>query len=86
MVVIYGITMATIYYRNERDSDWIWLLAYEFFWIISLSWVMPYAALSLRNTGWLTRGNVTKPKRRYGTKAKGVIAVRLPHPLDGHVS
>lgn len=62
MVVIYGLTMAAIYYRNERDSDWIWILAYEFFWIVSLSWVMPYAALSLRNTGWLTRGNAAKPK------------------------
>lgn len=64
MVVIYGLTMAAIYYRNERDSDWIWILAYEFFWIVSLSWVMPYAALSLRNTGWLTRGNVSKPGKK----------------------
>ncbi len=61
MVVVYGLTMAAIYYRNERDSDWIWLLFYELFWVTCLAWIMPYAAVSLRKTGWLTRG-VTQPK------------------------
>lgn len=57
MVVIYGLTMAAIYYRNERDHDWIWLLAYELFWVACLAWIMPYAAVTVRNAGWLTRGS-----------------------------
>jgi hyaluronan synthase len=57
LVIAYGATMAAVYYRNERDHDWIWLMAYEFFWVIGLAWIMPYAALTLRRTGWLTRGS-----------------------------
>jgi len=65
MVVAYGLTMAAIYYRNEKDSDWIWLLFYEFFWVTCLAWIMPYAAVSLRNAGWLTRGNAApRPESR----------------------
>jgi hyaluronan synthase len=72
MVVIYGLTMAAIYYRNERDSDWVWLLAYELFWVACLAWIMPYAAVSLRKTGWLTRGDAPAqpvPRRDPGTLA-----------------
>lgn len=56
VVIVYALTVSVIYYRNERDSDWVWLLTYQFFWVACLSWIMPYAALTLRNTGWLTRG------------------------------
>lgn len=55
-VVFGGMLMGAIYYRNERDGDWIWLVFYQFFWVVFLSWILPYAALTLRNTGWLTRG------------------------------
>lgn len=56
LVLIYALTMSVIYFRNERDSDWVWLLTYQFFWVACLSWIIPYAAMTLRNTGWLTRG------------------------------
>lgn len=46
---------AAIYFANERDRDWVWLLAYHAFWVLGLSWIVPYAALTLRNTAWLTR-------------------------------
>ena len=55
VVILYALTVSVIYYRNERDSDWIWLFLYQFFWVTCLSWIIPYAALTLRNTGWLTR-------------------------------
>lgn len=55
-VVCGGFLMGGIYYRNERDRDWIWLVFYQFFWVVFLSWILPYAAMTLRNTGWLTRG------------------------------
>ena len=56
MLMTYALIMSVIYYKSERDLDWVWLFLYEFFWVACLSWVMPYAALTLRNTGWLTRG------------------------------
>ena len=55
VVIMYAMTVSVIYYRNERDSDWVWLFVYGFFWVACLSWILPYAALTLRNTGWLTR-------------------------------
>jgi hyaluronan synthase len=58
MVLIFGLTMCTIYYINERDHDWAWLLVYEFFWVPALSWIIPYSCMTLRKTGWLTRKNV----------------------------
>ncbi len=55
LVFVFASIMAGIYYRNERDSDWVWLLLYKLFWVACLSWILPYAALTLHNTKWLTR-------------------------------
>ncbi len=56
VMLLFSLVLSTVYYKNERDSDWVWLLVYNLFWIVCLSWVLPYAAMTLRNTGWLTRG------------------------------
>jgi RsiW-degrading membrane proteinase PrsW (M82 family) len=56
LMLIHAMIMCVVYYRNERDSDGVWLLVYSFFWITCLSWILPYAAVTLRNTKWLTRG------------------------------
>ncbi|MBK8266949.1 MAG: glycosyltransferase family 2 protein [Planctomycetes bacterium] len=56
-MLAFSILMAVVYYINERDGDWVWLLVYQAFSVACFSWVMPYAAMTLRNTGWLTRGN-----------------------------
>lgn len=56
VMLLFAFTMAVVYYVNERDGDWVWLLVYSIFWVTCLSWILPYAALTLRNTGWLTRG------------------------------
>ena len=61
MIAIMSIPMAAIYYRNERDSDLAWVLAYEFFWIFACQWIMPYAFLTCRRQGaWITRGESKK--------------------------
>jgi len=61
MVAIMSIPMAAIYFRNERDSDFAWVLAYEFFWILACQWIMPYAFLTCRRQGaWITRGEAKK--------------------------
>jgi hyaluronan synthase len=76
LVILYAMPMSLIYYRNERDSDWVWLFVYGFFWVPCMSWIMPYAALTLRNTGWLTRGSavptVVSRRRRNLTALKPV--------------
>jgi hyaluronan synthase len=61
MIAIMSVPMAAIYYRNERDSDLAWVLAYEFFWIFACQWIMPYAFLTCRRQGaWITRGESKK--------------------------
>lgn len=62
IVLAWAATVSVIYYRNERDGDWVWLFLYWFYWVACLSWIMPYAALTLRNTGWLTRQASKRPK------------------------
>lgn len=54
-VMVYSLSVAVIYYINERDTDWVWLIVYELVWVSCLWWIIPYAFISLRNTGWLTR-------------------------------
>jgi len=55
VVLTHAVLMSAIYYRNERDRDWVWLFFYKFFWVVGVSWILPYALVTLRNTGWLTR-------------------------------
>ncbi len=70
MILTYAMMMSLIYYMNERDSDWVWLIIYEFFWVACLSWVIPYACVTMRNTGWLTRQVSQRPTLRL---ADGVL-------------
>jgi hyaluronan synthase len=61
MIAVMSIPVAAIYFRHERDSDFAWVVAYEFFWILSCQWIMPYALLTCRRQGaWLTRGETSK--------------------------
>ena len=57
MITLLGITMALIYFRNEKDSDFLWVIVYEFFWVVACQWIIPYAILTCRRQGdWITRG------------------------------
>ncbi|HQL90118.1 MAG TPA: glycosyltransferase [Syntrophales bacterium] len=56
IVAVFSIPMAAIYFRSERDSDFAWVIAYEFFWVLACQWIMPYAFLTCRQQGtWITR-------------------------------
>jgi hyaluronan synthase len=56
IVAVFSIPMAAIYFRSERDSDFAWVIAYEFFWVMTCQWIMPYAFLTCRRQGaWITR-------------------------------
>jgi hyaluronan synthase len=57
ILALFSGPMALIYYRNEGDSDFAWVIAYEFFWVLTCQWIMLYAFLTCRNQGaWITRG------------------------------
>jgi hyaluronan synthase len=61
VIAVMSVPMALIYFRNERDSDFAWVVAYEFFWIFACQWIMVYAFLTCRRQGaWITRGETKK--------------------------
>ncbi|MFZ5453432.1 MAG: glycosyltransferase family 2 protein [Thermodesulfobacteriota bacterium] len=46
----------TIYYVSaERDMDFVYGVLYTYFAFFLLKWIRPYAFLTMRNGGWLTR-------------------------------
>jgi hyaluronan synthase len=60
VIAVMSVPMALIYSRNERDSDFAWVVAYEFFWIFACQWIMVYAFLTCHRQGtWITRGETT---------------------------
>ena len=80
IVAVFSIPMAAIYYRSERDSDYAWVIAYEFFWVLACQWIMPYAFLTCRRQGaWITRES-----RETGSGEKETLFNRLWHLIpDG---
>lgn len=51
-----GLVSSAIYFANERDHGWVWLPIYQVYWLISLSWIFPFALFTPHRMGWLTRG------------------------------
>lgn len=46
----------TVYYFSaERDMDFVYGVLYTYYAFFLLKWIRPYAFLTLRNGGWLTR-------------------------------
>jgi len=43
------------YLRSERSWDFLYGILYGYFSFFGLSWILPYAALTVRARGWLTR-------------------------------
>jgi hyaluronan synthase len=49
-------TLYVLYYlRSERSWDFVFGIAYAYFSFFALTWIFPYAALTLRARSWLTR-------------------------------
>jgi hyaluronan synthase len=49
-------TLYTLYYlRSERSWDFVFGILYGYFSFFALTWIFPYAAMTLRARGWLTR-------------------------------
>src|SRR5690349_9368161 len=49
-------TVYVLYYlRSERSWDFVFGILYAYFSFFALTWIFPYAALTIRARGWLTR-------------------------------
>ena len=49
-------TLYVLYYlRSERSWDFAYGILYGYFSFFALTWIFPYAALTIRARGWLTR-------------------------------
>jgi len=49
-------TLYALYYlRSERSWDFVYGIAYAYFSFFSLFWVFPYALMTVRARGWMTR-------------------------------
>lgn len=54
--VALGAAPGALYFlRMERSMEWLYGLAYGYFSALALFWIMPYAAVTVRARGWLTR-------------------------------
>jgi hyaluronan synthase len=57
LAVVIGLFSAfnMLYYlRSERSADFLYGILYSYF-ALGLFWIFPYAALTVRARGWLTR-------------------------------
>lgn len=43
------------YVRQERSLDFVYGVLYAFYFVLGLSWIFPYAVVTVRARGWLTR-------------------------------
>jgi hypothetical protein len=86
VVMLYAATTSVIYYLNEKDSDWVWLFVYEFFWTTCLSWIIPWSVVTVKNTKWLTRGASLRQGAAIEYSPAGVAPIpRLLTPGDSPV-
>jgi len=46
---------AILYVWHQKTTDCLWAYAYGLFWLISLSWITPYALITPYKSDWLTR-------------------------------
>lgn len=53
---LFALPYAFVYLRSERSTDVLFGVLYGWFALFGLFWVQPFATLTLRRNGWLTRG------------------------------
>lgn len=53
---LFSVFYALVYLRSERSSDVLFGVLYGWYALFVLFWVQPFATLTVRRNGWLTRG------------------------------
>ena len=54
-IMVMSLLYVLYYLRSERSWDFVFGILYAYFSFFALTWIFPYAALTLRARGWLTR-------------------------------
>jgi len=54
-IMIVSMLYVLYYLRSERSWDFVFGILYAYFSFFALTWIFPFAALTLRARGWLTR-------------------------------
>lgn len=54
-IMVVSTLYALYYLRSERSWDFAYGILYGYFSFFALTWIFPYAALTLKARGWLTR-------------------------------
>jgi hyaluronan synthase len=54
-IMVVSTLYALYYLRSERSWDFAYCILYGYFSFFALTWIFPYAALTLRSRSWLTR-------------------------------
>jgi hyaluronan synthase len=54
-IMVVSTLYALYYLRSERSWDFAYGILYGYFSFFALTWIFPYAALTIRARGWLTR-------------------------------
>jgi len=52
---LFALPYALVYLRSERSTDVLFGILYGWFALLCLFWVQPFATLTVRRNGWLTR-------------------------------
>jgi hyaluronan synthase len=55
VVGLFSLFNMLYYLRSERSGDFLYGVLYPYFALFALFWIFPYAALTVRAQGWLTR-------------------------------
>jgi hyaluronan synthase len=54
-IMIVSLLYVLYYLKSERSWDFVFGILYAYFSFFALTWIFPYAALTVRARGWLTR-------------------------------
>ena len=52
----FALIYTLIFLRSERSTEALFGVLYAFFAMVALPWVQPFATLTVRRNGWMTRG------------------------------
>jgi hyaluronan synthase len=58
MMIVIGVVSAinALYYlRSERSPDFFYAILYSYYSLFGLFWIFPFAVVTVRSRGWLTR-------------------------------
>jgi hyaluronan synthase len=56
MATWFSILYAFYFLRSEKSTETVYGVLYAWFTLLTLQWIYPWAALTVRRNRWMTRG------------------------------